>query len=135
MFQTTLRCLTCAEIANDPALVTRLKDLFDRVDKGTTPATVLFPWFPSPAMLMKFRASKQIYDIIASAVNVRKQSGVPQNDTLQLLLDSNEDVYMIVAVSPFCPPIVESPWRRSCSSLLVLSSQDHASPAQQVRHA
>ncbi|KAI0052139.1 cytochrome P450 [Auriscalpium vulgare] len=96
VFQTTVRCLTCSEIANDPEVVARLRRLYDQVDRGTTPATVLFPWFPSPAMVMKLRATKNIYDIVVTAMNVRKQSGVTHNDSLQMLLDAGEEPNMIV---------------------------------------
>ncbi|KAH9029066.1 cytochrome P450 [Lactarius pseudohatsudake] len=96
IFQTIIRCLTCTEIADDPEIMARLGQLFDKVDRGTTPATVLFPWFPSPAMVSKARATKQIYDIIVNAIKVRKQSGVSHNDNLQLFLDSGDDVSTIV---------------------------------------
>ncbi|KAA1472043.1 cytochrome P450 [Dentipellis sp. KUC8613] len=96
VFQLSVRCLTCAEIADDPAVVSRLKGLYDQVDRGTTAATVLFPWFPSPAMLMKLRATKQIYDLVVEKINVRKASGVSHNDSLQMLLDAGDDHSMIV---------------------------------------
>ncbi|KAH8978743.1 cytochrome P450 [Lactarius hatsudake] len=99
IFQTIIRCLTCTEIADHPEIVARLRQLFDKVDRGTTPATVLFPWFPSPAMISKARATKQIYDIIVNAIKVRKQSGVSHNDNLQLFLDSGDEVSTIVAAS------------------------------------
>ncbi|KAH9029045.1 cytochrome P450 [Lactarius pseudohatsudake] len=87
IFQTIIRCLTCTEIADDPEILARLRQLFDKVDRGTTPATVLFPWFPSPAM---------IYDIIVNAIKVRKQSSVSHDDNLQLFLDSGDEVSTIV---------------------------------------
>lgn len=96
IFQTTVRSLTCSEIADDPAIVARLKVLYDKLDHGTTPATVLLPWLPTPAMLKKLWATKQIYDIVAHAIATREQSGVPQNDTLQMLLDSKDDKLIIV---------------------------------------
>ncbi|KAI0298707.1 cytochrome P450 [Multifurca ochricompacta] len=95
-FQTTVRCLTCTEIASDPEVVARLRQLYDKLDRGTTPATVLFPWFPSPAMVSKARATKQIYDIIVNAIKVRKQSGVTHGDTLQNFLDSGDDESIII---------------------------------------
>ncbi|KAH8987858.1 cytochrome P450 [Lactarius akahatsu] len=95
IFQATVRCLTCTEIADDPEIVARLRQLFDKVDRGTTPATVLFPWFPSSAMVSKARATKQIYDIIVNAIKVREQSGVSHNDNLQLFLDSGDEMSTI----------------------------------------
>ncbi|KAH8980859.1 cytochrome P450 [Lactarius hatsudake] len=86
---------------------------FDKVDRGTTPATVLFPWFPSPAMISKARATtKQIYDIIVNAIKVRKQSGVSHNDNLQLFLDSGDEVSTIVAASILFISALseEAPW-------------------------
>ena len=106
MFQTTVRGLTCTEIADDPEIVARLRNLYDQVDRGTTPMTVLFPWFPSPSMLMRARATKRLYDIMAKAINVRKGSGVPLNDTLQILLDAGEDLSTIVGVCTMLPKFV-----------------------------
>ena len=98
IFQTTIRSLTCTEIADDPEIVARLRKLYDQVDRGTTPATVLFPWFPSPSMIKKARATKQLYDVIVGAIKARKQSGVPHNDTLQNFLDSGDQMLTIVEV-------------------------------------
>jgi hypothetical protein len=50
-------------------------------------------------MLMRAWATKQIYDIIVRAMKVRKQSGIPRNDALQMLLDSGEEHFTIVGVS------------------------------------
>jgi len=109
-FQATVRCLTCTEIADEPKVVARCKQLFDQIEYGITPATVLFPWFPSPSMVMRAWATKQLYDIMVRAMKVRKQSGIPQNDALQMLLDSGDEHYTIVGVSillsklPHCSP-------------------------------
>ncbi|KAF7344522.1 Lanosterol 14-alpha demethylase [Mycena sanguinolenta] len=96
MFQTTVRCLSSAEIADDAALVARLKTLYDRLDAGTTPATVLFPWLPTPAMIKKLWATKEIYDIVVRAIEAREQSGISKNDTLQMLVDSGDEKLVIV---------------------------------------
>ena len=81
----------------------RLRQLYEQVDRGTTPATVLFPWFPSPSMIMKARATKQICDITVKAINARKQSGVPKNDTLQIFLDEGDQLTTIVGVCTVFP--------------------------------
>jgi len=98
IFQTTVRCLTCTEIADDPKVVARCKHLFSQAER-LSPAMVLFPWLPSPSMLMRAWATKQIYDIIVRAMKVRKQSGIFRNDALQMLLDSGEEHFTIVGVS------------------------------------
>ncbi|KAA1467260.1 cytochrome P450 [Dentipellis sp. KUC8613] len=96
IYELSVRCVTCVEIADDPAVVLRLRKWYDQVDRGTTAATVLFPWFPSPAMLRKAYATKQIYSLISNTITVRKDSGVARDDTLQMLLDAGDDHLMIV---------------------------------------
>ena len=98
IFQATVRCLTCTEIAGDPKVVARCKQLFNQAEQ-LSPAMVLFPWFPSLSMIKRAWATKQIYDIVVRAMKVRKQSGIPQNDALQMLLDAGEEHFTIVGVS------------------------------------
>jgi hypothetical protein len=98
IFQATVRCLTCAEIAGDPKVVARYRHFFNQAER-LSPAVVLFPWFPSPSMVMRSWATKKMYDIIAKAIKVRKESGIPHNDALQMLLDSGEERFTIVGVS------------------------------------
>jgi len=89
-------------LADDPAQVARLKELYDTLDSGTTPATVLLPWFPGPSMLKKLWATKQIYDIVVRAIDERQRSGTSKPDTLQMLLDEQDERMVIVGVSiPF----------------------------------
>ncbi|KAJ3491312.1 hypothetical protein NLI96_g817 [Meripilus lineatus] len=90
-FQTSVRSLACSELADDEAVVARLKTLYDTLDSATTPASVLVPWFPSPSMLKKLFATKKIYDIVNRAIEARLRSGVPQDDTLQIMIDSSDD--------------------------------------------
>lgn len=98
IFQATVRCLTCTEIAGDPKVVARFRQLIHQGER-LSPMIVLFPWFPSLSMIKRTWATKQIYDIIARAMKVRKQSRVSQNDALQMLLDSGEEHFTIVGVS------------------------------------
>jgi hypothetical protein len=97
IFQATVRCLTCTEIAGDPKVVARYRQHFNQAEQ-LSPAVVLFPWLPGPTMVMRTWATKKMYDIIAKAIKVRKESGIPQNDTLQMLLDSGEEHFTIVGV-------------------------------------
>ncbi|KAF9234271.1 cytochrome P450 [Melanogaster broomeanus] len=96
LFQTTVRCIASEEIASDPALVARLKTLYDTLDSGTTPATVLLPWLPGPSLLKKLWATKQVYDIVAHAVDTRVQSGEFRNDTLQMLVDAEDERLVMI---------------------------------------
>lgn len=99
MFQITVRSLSCEELADDPVQVARLKELYDTLDSGTTPATVLLPWLPGPSMLKKLWATKKIYDIVVRAIDERERSGISKPDTLQMLLDEKDERLVIVGVS------------------------------------
>lgn len=96
IFQLTVRALTGTEIADDPAIVARLKHLYDEVDEGNTPAAILLPWWPGRGMIRKLLATKGIYDIITKAIDTRMKSGKPRDDTLQMLLDSGDDNLAVV---------------------------------------
>lgn len=96
IFQLTVRALTGTEIADDPAIVVRLKHLYDEIDEGNTPAAILLPWWPGRGMIRKLLATKKIYDIITKAIDMRMKSGKPRDDTLQMLLDSGDDNMMVV---------------------------------------
>lgn len=100
VFQLTIRSLSAHEIANDPELVARLKVLYDKLDHGTTPATVLLPWLPTPAMVKKLWATKDIYNIVIKAIRDRESSGIVRDDALQMLLDSTDEKLVVVGVSP-----------------------------------
>jgi sterol 14-demethylase len=99
IFQLNIRSLSCTEISEDPALVARLKKLYDTLDTGTTPATVLLPWLPTPAMIKKLWATKEIYEIVMQAINDREKSGVSRNDSLQMLLNFEDEKLVVVGVS------------------------------------
>lgn len=106
-FQTTIRALSCGEIADDHDLVSRIKKLYDKLDAGTTPVTILMPWLPSWTMVNKLWSTKKIYDIIVKAVKQRQallmkiEEGEKPQDTMQLLLDAGDDRMAVVGVSAF----------------------------------
>ena len=96
IFQLTVRALTGTEIADDPAIVARLRHLYDEVDEGNTPAAILLPWWPGRGAIRKLLATKRIYDIVTKAIDTRLKSGKPRDDTLQMLLDSGDDNIAVV---------------------------------------
>ncbi|KAI0918650.1 hypothetical protein AcV5_002581 [Taiwanofungus camphoratus] len=95
-FQTTVRSLASVEIAEDAAIVSRLKGLYDTLDAATTPTNVLLPWCPTPSAVKRLLTTKKIYDIVNGAIDARTQSGCARDDTLQLLLDNEDDRLVII---------------------------------------
>jgi len=100
----TIRALSCGEIADDHVLVSRIKTLYDKLDAGTTPTTILIPWLPSWTMVNKLWSTKKIYDIIVKVVKQRQtlltkiEEGDKPQDTMQLLLDAGDDRMAVVGV-------------------------------------
>ena len=99
VFQTTVRSITSQEIADDPALVAQLKNLYDILDSRTTPTTIPLPWLSAPSILKKLLATKEVYDIVSRAIDIRVKSGKIQNDTLQMLIDAQDERLVMVGVS------------------------------------
>jgi hypothetical protein len=98
MFQVNLRSLTCREIADNPAVAADIRRQYQTLEKVTTPASVLFPWFPSWAMITKWIATIKIYYIIMQALKRRERNSVQQDDTLQMFLDLKDDKLTFVGV-------------------------------------
>ncbi|KAI0716488.1 cytochrome P450 [Earliella scabrosa] len=96
IFQTTVRCLAFAELADDPATVRRLKELYDTLDTATTPATVLLPWLPGPSAIRRLLATKRIYDIINGTLSERMEKGIVRDDTPQMLIDAGDEKLVII---------------------------------------
>jgi len=63
--------------------------------------TVLMPWLPTLSMIKKLRVSKEVYDIVTTAISAREQSGISRNDTLQMLLDAGDEKFVVIGVSTF----------------------------------
>lgn len=94
-----IRAVSSYEVAEDPALVSRLKYLYDIIDSSVKPLAVQFPWIPGFATFRKLWASMSVYRIFNHAVHERKQSGIKRDDTLQQLLEAEEGHQCILGVS------------------------------------
>ena len=129
-FQTSVRCLSCHELADDATTVDRLRVLYDKLDTSTTPASVLLPWLPSPSMVTKLHASKKVYDIVDGAIRARIESGISRDDTLQMLIDSGDDKLIIVGVSSSSKSNALKGTHRFHSSSWVCSWPAHGLPVQ-----
>ena len=99
IFQTTVRCLAFTELADDAAMVQRLKHLYDTLDTATTPATVLLPWLPGPSAVRRLIATKRLYDIISKTLDERVKNGIARDDTPQMLIDAGDERLIIIGVS------------------------------------
>lgn len=48
VYQLTMRTVGCDNIANDPVLLEKSLGLFQAIETSATPASIIFPWLPTP---------------------------------------------------------------------------------------
>lgn len=101
VYQLTMRIVGCDEIANDPSLLKTTLSLFETVESSATATAVLFPWFPSPAIIKRTIAGTRLYLIFKSVIEKRIASGKRGEDPLQYLLDQGDSVASITEVCLF----------------------------------
>ncbi|KAF8588098.1 cytochrome P450 [Ramaria rubella] len=90
VFLSILRITLGDEIVNYPEKVNQTIDAFQCIDKGSTPDTLLLPWFPTPARLRRLFAGIKLYRLFSEAIKVRRLSGKHQQDILQTILDEED---------------------------------------------
>ncbi|KAJ7127689.1 cytochrome P450, partial [Mycena epipterygia] len=98
VFQVTVRIASCRELADDPAAVDRLVQLYWELEKGSTPIAVLLPWFPSPARKARERAMADLSAMLYSYVQLRRNAAVPSSDAIDVLLAEGTPTDAIIGV-------------------------------------
>ncbi|QRV80112.1 cytochrome P450 family protein [Ceratobasidium sp. AG-Ba] len=84
VFQLTVRAAACREIADSIEDCKRMEKLYWQVEKGSTPTSVLLPWFPSPARRLKTKATTEIYYWFDAIIKARKEENRREEDTLHV---------------------------------------------------
>lgn len=98
IFQLTTRTLAFAEIANSPELVKRIAKLYWNAEEGSTPTSVLLPWFPSPARNLRRAASTEMYNLCKKLYDERMAECKVYDDSVQILIKEGDDVHQIIDV-------------------------------------
>jgi hypothetical protein len=98
VFQLTVRMATCEELATDLRMIERMNDLYWKLEKSSTPASLLLPWFPSTARKDKDEATKSLYDILSHYIDLRRKAEVPNSDAIDLLIADGADNVTIISV-------------------------------------
>ncbi|KAJ7086226.1 cytochrome P450 [Mycena epipterygia] len=73
VFQVTVRMASCRE-------------LYWTLEKSATLIAILLPWFPSPARKARERATAELFVILHSYVDLRRNAAVPSSDPIDVLL-------------------------------------------------
>ncbi|CAK5279453.1 unnamed protein product [Mycena citricolor] len=91
VFQMTVRMATCRELAEERSTVSRLLELFALHEKTSSPISLLFPWLPGRSKRTKEAATRELFDILARYVSLRRNAVEPSSDGIDLLMQAGYD--------------------------------------------
>ncbi|CAE6457204.1 unnamed protein product [Rhizoctonia solani] len=98
VFQLIIRAAGAREISDSVEKCKVLERLYWRVEMGSTPTSILFPWVPSTARKQKDAATREIYLMFDELVKARQSEGRREEDALQLLMDLGDSTPEIIAL-------------------------------------
>jgi cytochrome P450 len=96
IFRLTIRVVGADEIANDPKALEETLSLFELIDNSATATSVMFPKFPSVAVLKRTYAGTRLYFLIENIIKKRAASDEKHDDPLQYLLDQGDRTFKVV---------------------------------------
>jgi len=110
VFQLTMRTVGAREIAESPELAARTLSLFEKLDSTASPARIIFPWLPTPNHLRRLTYGAKLYMILDKIIKDRQKEGRREQDALQFLIDSGEDITKCLTVGTKICVCKESEW-------------------------
>jgi cytochrome P450 len=96
VFRLTIRMVGADEIADDLQVLEETLKLFELIDNSATATSVMFPKFPSPAVLKRNYAGTRLYFLVEDIIKKRAASGEKHDDALQYMLDQGDRTFKIV---------------------------------------
>jgi len=90
---------TCDDLIKNEADLKRIGGLFMTLQTSATPASLLLPWFPSPARKTGKKAATELYTLLYAYVETRKHAE-PTSDAIDILIADGETTQNVVGVSP-----------------------------------
>lgn len=96
VFRLTIRIVGADEIAEDPKLLNDTLKYFGIMDQSATAAAIMFPKFPSPAIIKRMYAGARLFMMVENIVKKRAESGEKHDDALQYMLDDGDRTFRIV---------------------------------------
>ncbi|KAG8687929.1 hypothetical protein FRC11_006364 [Ceratobasidium sp. 423] len=96
VFQLTIRTAGAREIADSMEKCKQLETLYWKVEKGSTPASLLLPWLPSTARKQKTAATTEIYNMFDEIIKTRQRENRREEDALQVFIDQGDSTVEII---------------------------------------
>ena len=95
----TARVATCRDLAKNGADLKKIGELFMTLQTSATPASLLLPWFPSPARKAGKQATAEMYTMLHAYVEARR-GAEPTSDAIDVFIGNGETTQDIIGVSP-----------------------------------
>lgn len=95
------RLTTCNEFCEDPKKMKKLMNIFSKLEHGSTPSSLLFPYFPTPARINRLIAGAQLYKMCNDVVEARRRENRREDDPIQVMMDKNTSMVEITRVRFF----------------------------------
>ncbi|KAF4556587.1 Cytochrome P450-like protein 49 [Elsinoe fawcettii] len=96
VFQLTMRTVAAKEIAEDRPTLDKILHLYEMVESASTPAVVMYPRFPSFAMLKRLWGGSKIFMTFDKIIKDRQRTGRREDDPMQYLMDQGDDTLHII---------------------------------------
>jgi cytochrome P450 len=98
VFQLTMRTVGCNEVANSPEHLQNTLRWNQTIEQSSTMPAIIFPWFPSPALLRRTLAGIKMYRLFDNIIEERKRTGKKEKDALQYMIDKGDSTKDIISV-------------------------------------
>ncbi|KAF9644106.1 cytochrome P450 [Thelephora ganbajun] len=89
VFLMTARLTTCHDLTKNEADLKKIGDLYLTLQTSATPTSLLLPWFPSPARKTGKGATTELYIMLYTYVEARRQAE-PTSDAIDVLIAEGE---------------------------------------------
>jgi len=93
----TAHMAACRDLAKNDTDLKRIAELFMALQTSATPISLLLPWFPSPARKMGKTATKELYTIIRTYVEDRRNAELT-SDAIDVLIAEGDTTQKIAQV-------------------------------------
>jgi len=90
---------TCHDLTKNEADLKKIAELFMTLQTGATPTSLLLPWFPSPARRAVKQATTELFTMLYTYVETRRNAELT-SDAIDVLIADGETSLNIVQVSP-----------------------------------
>jgi hypothetical protein len=95
----TARMATCRDLAKNGVDLKKIQELFLTLQTNATPASLLLPWFPSPARNRVKQATTEFYTMLCTYIETRRHAELT-SDAIDVLIADGESTQNIITVSP-----------------------------------